>query len=122
MANDPDRLSLLDTLIRQAGVPIDGLSLIDVNSTPVNVTVQYQTAATTEQRTLAAQIVSDFDWRARVKLDRNTIVAAYQSLNATQKGLLLAHILSEYLRDNPNNATVIGQFLGVPITVDQVAP
>lgn len=122
MANDSHRINILDGLIRAAGVPIDGVSVTDINATPVAVVVQYQASATAEQIALAVQIVAQFDWRKRRALARNTVVTALQSLTAPQRALIQTHMMAEYLRDNADIATQIGVFLGTPITVDEVDP
>lgn len=121
MALDPFRTGILDELIRQAGIPLVSVSVADINAVPPVVNLTFDNA-TPEQVTLANQIVANFDWRRRRALHRNSVVAAFQSLNATQRNLVMAHILAEFLRTNVSAANAMASFLDVPISVDEVDP
>lgn len=121
MAMDLFRTGILDELIRQAGIPINGISVADINAVPPVVDVQYNNA-TPEQIALGEQIKANFDWRRRRALHRNSVVAAFQSLNATQRNLVMSHILAEFLRTNVSAANAMAAFLDVPISVDEVDP
>lgn len=56
----PTVVSSLAVAIRAAGIPIDGVALLD----PVahTVRIDFQAAATSQQRTNAASIAAAFDW------------------------------------------------------------
>lgn len=122
MANDSGRVAILDKLIRDAGVPIDGISVADINANPVQFTIQFQASATQEQIDLAQQIGEAFDWRRRRALARNTVVTALQNLTAGQRAAIQLHQLAEYLRSNPDVAAQVGTFLGTPVSVDEIDP
>jgi hypothetical protein len=122
MANDSGRVSILDELLRDAGIAIDGISVIDINATPPDVAIQFKVDATQEQRDLAAQMLADFDWRKRRPLDRGTVVAAMQNLTAQQRALVDRHEQAERLRTNPRLASLLGRALGTPLVVDEVDP
>lgn len=122
MANDASRVGILDGLIRDAGIPIDGISVVDVNATPPVVTVQYRPEATAEQIALGDQIKDAFDWRKRRSLDRVVVVVAINNLTVAQRAIIDAHMRAEYLRANPILAAQIGTAAGVPLPVDEVDP
>jgi hypothetical protein len=122
MANDSTRAALLSDQLIEAGVPIDGISVIDIRATPPAIEVQYAATITEEQRALGDQVVAGFDWRRRRVLDRNTVVAAFQALTPTQRQTLQAHLLCQFARDNPRLAAKIAQFTGAPLVVDEVDP
>lgn len=122
MANDSFRAGILDGLLREAGIPIDGISVLDISAMPPVVNVQYTDAATQEQRDLGAQIVAAFDWRRRRALDRATVVTALGQLTAQQITQVLRHTVCEQLRTNPALATKLNAALGVSLTVDEIDP
>lgn len=122
MANDATRTSILHELISDAGIPISGISVVDINAVPPQVQVQYQPEATAEQITLGNQIVANFDWRRRRALARNTVVTALQNLTTAERNAILLHFMADYLRNHPQLAAKIATFLGVGLTVDEVDP
>lgn len=122
MANDSSRVGILDGLLKDAGIPVDGISVVDINATPPVVNIQYNGSATQEQRDLGAQILSQFDWRRRRALTRATVVTAILNLTTLQRTAPLNHLLAEYLRTNPTIAAQIGVATATPITVDEVDP
>ena len=86
--NDPSRAAILDTLLKEAGIPIEGISVNNVNPGPPEVTVQYRPEVTQQQRDLAESIVDDFDWREREPLDRNTVVSSLGGLSSGDSVLI----------------------------------
>ena len=122
MARDAARSSILHSLIIQAGVPLVSVSVSDLNAEPPVIVLQFEAGATAEQIALANQIKDAFDWRRRRALTRNTVVAAFQALDATQRNQVMTHIFAEYLRTNVNAANQMAAFLGVPLVVDEIDP
>lgn len=122
MANDALRAGILSALIRDAGIPIDGISINDINAVPPDVTVQYSALATAEQIALGEQIKDNFDWRRRRALARAVVVSAIGNLTAGQRAVIDAHMRAEYLRLNPTLAALIGTAAGVPLPVDEIDP
>lgn len=122
MANSAFRVSILDGLMREAGIPIDGISVVNINATPPVVNVQYKATATQEQIDLGNQMLAQFDWRKRRPLDRNTVVTALQNLTSQQQNSIIRHMVCEYLSNNPALAAKINAALGTALTVDEVDP
>lgn len=122
MANDASRVAILDGLLKDAGIPIDGISVNDINAVPPLVTVQYRPEATAEQIALGNQMRDNFDWRRRRALGRGTVVTAVNNLTAGQRAVIDAHMRAEHLRNNPQLAAVIATAVGVPLPVDEVDP
>lgn len=54
MVNDSSRVNILDGLLRDAGIPIDGISMLNLQAVPPVVIIQYRTSATSEQQALGA--------------------------------------------------------------------
>lgn len=121
MANDATRNLILRGLLDQAGVP-NGVSVVDIATTPPTVNPNYPPTNTAEQNATGDEIIAAFDWRRRRPLTRNTVVAGLQSLTTGQRNSLLLHLLAEYFRANPSAAAQIGTFLGTPVAVDEVDP
>lgn len=121
MALDSSRVHILTDLITQAGIPLVGISILNINAVPPLLELQFDNA-TPEQIALANQIAAGFDWRRRRVLSRNTVVAAWQALNSTQRNTVLAHLLADLLRNNVSATNAISAFLEVPLSVDEVDP
>lgn len=122
MANDSFRASILDGLIRDAGIPLVSVQVIDINAVPPNVNLVFSPSATAEQIALANQIKDAFDWRRRRALARNTVVTGFQSLTTAQQNAIIKHLVCEMMRLNPSAAAQISQFVGAPLPVDEVDP
>lgn len=122
MATDFNRVGILSDLLEQAGVPSDGISIVDPNTVPPTVNPNYPATNTAEQNATGDGIIAAFDWRKRRKLSRNTVVAGLQSLTNAQRNNLLLHLLAQYFRDNPSVAAQVGTFLGTQVAVDEVDP
>ncbi len=122
MANSAFRVSILDGLMREAGIPIDGISVVDVNANPPVVNIQYNVSATQEQIDLGNQILAQFDWRKRRPLDRNVVVTALQNLTSQQQNAIIRHLVCDSLRNSPALTAKINSALGTSLTVDEVDP
>lgn len=122
MANSSQRAGILDGLLREAGIPIDGVSVVDVNATPPVVNIQYKASATQEQIDLGNQMLAQFDWRKRRALDRNTVVTVLQNLTSQQQNAIIRHVVCDALSNNPALAAKINSALGTALTVDEVDP
>jgi len=120
--NDASRVGILDELIRQAGVPIDGISVADVNAVPPVVNVSYSVNATAEQIALGEQIKDGFDWRKRQPKERATVVIAMNQLTIAQRAIVDRAMIADFLRQNPRVAAAITAETGIPLVVDEVAP
>lgn len=93
------RLAVLDQLIRDAGVPIDGLS----GSGP-GVRIDFREEATPNQRAAAHQLAATFDWRERRPKSTNALMSEIQSLQADEKQNLLIAVAAQYLQSDPSLA------------------
>lgn len=79
-------LSTLHSSIRNAGIPIDGVS-----GSSAGVRIDYQASATPAQRTQAAAIVAAFDWSDAAQAtftaqQAKALAAAHLDAGATQLG------------------------------------
>lgn len=122
MPNSILRQGILGTLLDEAAIPYDSISVVDINANPPVVNIQYKPSATQEQINLGNQIKDAFDWRRRRALARATVVSTLGSLTAGQRAIVDAHQRAEYLRNNPALAAALGVAIGVPIVVDEVDP
>jgi hypothetical protein len=122
MANDASRVGILHELLVESGVPVDGISVADINANPVAYAVQYSASATVEQIALGDQLGAAFDWRKRRSLPRATIVTALNQLTNAQINAILRHQAAEYLRNNPQLALKLFAALDIPVVVDEVDP
>lgn len=122
MANSTSRAIILDGLLREVGIPFDGISVIDINATPVNAVIQFKASATAEQIALGNQMLADFDWRKRRALARSVVVNALQQFTTAQQNAILRHAVCEMLRNSPQLAAQIDAVLGTSLPVDEVDP
>lgn len=122
MANSLDRLTVLDAVLREAGIPIHGVSVQNLNSTPVQASISFRSEATQEQIDLGNDILATFDWRKRRALNRATVVTALNQLTTNQQNAILRHMACDYLRNNPSLAAQIDAGLGTSLPVDEVDP
>lgn len=122
MANDAGRAAILQDKMIEAGVPVVGITVTDINATPVAFTVQYDAAITSEQQALGDQMAGDFDWRKRRALARATVVSSLGALTVGQRAAIDAHMRAEFLRQSPTLAAKIGLATETPIVVDEVDP
>ncbi len=107
------RLQRLTEQIRDAGVPIDGLS-----GTGPGVRIDFRPEATPAQRTQAAGMVAAFNWAPRRPRALADVTAAVQALSTADRNLLLSALAAEFLRQHPEFATR----LGVNVPGDEVIP
>jgi hypothetical protein len=122
MANSAARVGILSALLNEAGIPINGISVSDINANPVEFTIDYKPEATTEQIVLGDQIGANFDWRKRRPLARATVVSGNTALTAGQRALVDAHVRADYLIAHPDLAAKLGLAVGAPLPVDEVDP
>jgi hypothetical protein len=122
MANSAFRVSVLNGVLAEAGIPVDGISIVDIAPTPPVVTIQYTADATAEQIALGDQILAQFDWRKRRALARTTVVTALQQLTTAQQNAILRHVVCEIVRNQPALAAQIDAALGTSLPVDEVDP
>lgn len=122
MANDAGRVGVLSDVLAEAGIPVSGISVADINANPVQFSISYAPSATAEQIALGDQIAAAFDWRRRRALARSVVVTAINQLTTQQITALLRHQAAEYLRTNPSLAAKITAALGTPLPVDEVDP
>lgn len=122
MPNSSFRVSVLNGLLAEAGIPVVSVQVIDINATPVNAVIQYPPEATQEQINLGNDILSNFDWRRRRALNRTTVVTALNQLTTNQQNAILRHMACDYLRNNPSLAAQIDAGLGTSLPVDEVDP
>lgn len=122
MANNSFRVAILDSLLREVGIPFDGISVIDINATPVNAVIQFKSSATAEQIALGNQMLAAFDWRKRRALTRSIVVNALQQLTPAQQNAILRHAVCEMLRNSPQLAAQVDAVLGTSLPVDEVDP
>lgn len=73
-------LSHLDQKIRDAGIPIDGVALIDSNTHETR--IDFKQEATKDQKDQAQQIVDNFDWS-----EKANDVSRIDSMDITAKEL-----------------------------------
>ena len=119
--NDAMRVFVLDALLREVGIPIVGISVQSVTPT-VDVTIQYAVEATAEQIALGQQMLEAFDWRARRKLSRSTVVTALGQLTTQQQNAIMRHLICDALRNNPSLSAQIDAALGTSLPVEEVDP
>jgi hypothetical protein len=122
MANDAGRVAILQDLLSEVSIPVDGISVLDINADPVTYEISYNPSATAEQITLGNQIAAAFDWRRRRALARSVVVAAIGQLTAQQITGILRHQAAEYLRNNPRVVAKIAAGIDAPLVVDEVDP
>lgn len=113
----PTRLLQLDADIRAAGIPIDGVALLDPASAPPTVRIDFQASATQAQRTQAQSIVSGFDWTPRRPRPLATLRTEITNLTQAQRNTLLIMIAADFLREHPRAA----EALGISISGDEPA-
>ena len=121
MANSAQRAQILDATLREAGIPIDGISIQQIID-PVQATIQFKPEATQEQINLGNQMLAEFDWRKRRALARNTVVTALQQFTTTQQNAILRHVVCDIVRNNPSLMAQIDAALGTSLPVDEVDP
>lgn len=115
------RLTVLDLTLRDAGIPIDGVS-DNGPPYPDGITVQYKTEATQEQINAGEAIVDGFDYRPRQDLTPGAIATQIASLTVAQEVALRRRILARVLLGNQIDAQDIIATLGIPLAVDEVVP
>lgn len=90
------RVAALDQTIREAGIPLDGIALVDPNSTPPVTRIDYRPEATVQQRTDGNAIVDGWDWSQGAHdlyangLQRTQALAFLESAEGTYKLLRAA--------------------------------
>lgn len=122
MARDAGRAGILEALMKDAGVPVLGISVSDINADPPVVNISLSPDATAQQAALAQQMLADFDWRKMRPLSRNTVVTALQNATVAQRNTIQLHVVAEILRNNPDLAAKVAVFLGVALPVEEVDP
>lgn len=114
------RTEALDATLRNAGIPIDGVSL--GGNPPSTVSVSYSGSATQEQRNAGQAIVEGFDYRPRQDLTRAQIVQGIAGLTTAQQSALLRNLLSFIIRTHAAEAFDVLTKAGLPLAVDEVVP
>lgn len=102
--------SILDEALREAGIPIVGVSYSRI----AGFTVQFDPSATDQQRSQAAQIISGMDARPRRPRSIARIKAALIGLSQSDRNTLLLQLLAEKVQDDPG----LVRRAGVVVSVD----
>ncbi len=115
------RLSDFDAYLRANNIPIDGVSESG-NAPPGDVTIQFQTSATQQQKDWAAQALGLFDWRPRVPLDAATIAANFAGLTQQQKDAIVSRMIASHFGAPDASPVDIVTDLGISLPYDKVSP
>ena len=92
-------LTRLDELIKESGVPIFGLRGVQGD-----VKIDFDPAATPQQRTDTAAIVAGFDWTPRRPRSYLSIISDIAGLSDADRIKLLAAVAADFLRRFPRFA------------------
>lgn len=116
------RIQAFEDHIRRAGIPIDGISVVDGSTSPPTLEFQYQPAATQEQRDWAAQAVGLWDWRPRRFLGDATIASVIAGLTTQQQNALMRRLLVLVLKEHEQQVAQALSDLGLSLPYDEVTP
>lgn len=105
------RLADFDQLLRDGGIPIDGVS----GAGPA-CRIDFRNEATEAQRSAARQMAQNFDWRERRPKDLQALVGEIQGLPSSQLQTLLAAVAAQVVRGDPQFARRIG----VPLDGEEI--
>jgi len=108
------RLAALDKQIRDAGVPIDGVS----RSPAGVVRIDFRPTATAPQQALAASLAAAFDFTPRRPRMHTALMTDIAALSSADRNTLLHAVLADFLRNHP---TFAAQF-GLSLVGDEVVP
>jgi hypothetical protein len=80
-----ERLLNFEEQLRNAGIPVIGISVVDQNTNPPTLRIDLSPDATPAQRLQAETIRTTQDWRRRRKRQLAALVQEYRNLSAAQK-------------------------------------
>ena len=93
------RITDLDIELRDANIPIDGVS-----GGALGVTVWYKPSATQQNKDDATAIINAYDWTERRPRGYQVLIDAIAALSAADRNKLLAAVAADFLRRNPKFA------------------
>lgn len=105
-------LEKLDQALRAAGIPIDGVS-----GDRAQARIDFQSAASAQDRARAASILAAFDWSPRAPRKTPDLLADLQKLPPADHQKLVDLVLADWLARHPQ----AGNDQGVPIVGDEIA-
>ena len=95
----------LHEALAAAGVPIDGCAVLALGEPP-KVRIDFCTECTLEQKSQAQAIAADMSatawWRERGVKERNELIFDIGAMKATDRQMLIALAVADWVRSNPD--------------------